>query len=433
QPFDNRQILHLAVSNIISSIIYGSRFDYFDPLCQEMIKCINERIELLGKTAVQLSKKYGSVFTVHFGPKKVVVLAGFKTVKEALVNYADEFGDRDITPAFYKMTHNHGIVFANGDSWREMRRFALTNLRDFGMGKRIIEEKIIEEIQYLTEEFGKYNGQPFDNNDAVSHAVSNIVSSIVYGRRFDYSDSLSQEMVYNMFPWLGPFIKDWKDLMKNITTSLEVIQKLVKKLQNSLNTKDSRCYKYGEQDLYFTEQNLLFSIVNLFSAGTETTATTLRWGLLLMAKYPHIQDAVIHEIQRVANVVPMNVPHSTSCDVEFQGYHIKKGTAVYPLLTSVLFDENEWETPHTFNPGHFLDEQGQFMKRDAFLPFSAGRRVCLGESLARMELFLFLTSLLQKFCFTPPPGVSESELDLTPSVRFILNPPKHKLCAVSRA
>ncbi|XP_018598557.1 cytochrome P450 2K1-like isoform X1 [Scleropages formosus] len=437
----------------------------------------------------ELSKKYGSVFTVHFGPKKVVVLAGFKTVKEALVNYADEFGDRDITPAFYKMTHNHGIVFANGDSWREMRRFALTNLRDFGMGKRIIEEKIIEEIQYLTEEFGKYNGQPFDNNDAVSHAVSNIVSSIVYGRRFDYSDSLSQEMVkgvtnrvrllgtvsvmvYNMFPWLGPFIKDWKDLMKNITTSLEVIQKLVKKVQDSLNTKDSRCYvdsflirqqeikKYGEQDLYFTEQNLLFSIVNLFSAGTETTATTLRWGLLLMAKYPHIQDrvqeelsrviggrqpraedkknlpytdAVIHEIQRVANVVPMNVPHSTSCDVEFQGYHIKKGTAVYPLLTSVLFDENEWETPHTFNPGHFLDEQGQFMKRDAFLPFSAGRRVCLGESLARMELFLFLTSLLQKFCFTPPPGVSESELDLTPSVRFILNPPKHKLCAVSRA
>ncbi|KPP58585.1 hypothetical protein Z043_123576, partial [Scleropages formosus] len=50
-----------------------------------------------------------------------------------------------------------GIVFANGESWREMRRFALSNLRDFGMGKQVIEEKIIEEIQYLTEEIGKYN------------------------------------------------------------------------------------------------------------------------------------------------------------------------------------------------------------------------------------------------------------------------------------
>lgn len=43
----------------------------------------------------QLSKKYGSVFTVYMGPKKVVVLAGYKTVKEALINHAEVFGDRD--------------------------------------------------------------------------------------------------------------------------------------------------------------------------------------------------------------------------------------------------------------------------------------------------------------------------------------------------
>ncbi|KPP56317.1 hypothetical protein Z043_126086, partial [Scleropages formosus] len=155
--------------------------------------------------------------------------------------------------------------------------------------------------------------------------------------------------------------------------------------------------KSGEQN-FFTEKNLIFSVMNLFGGGIETTATTLCWGLLLMARYPHIQgrvreeltrvtgsrqprvedrknlpytDAVIHEIQRMANILPMSVPHITSCDVMFQGFHIKKGTTVYPLLMSVLYDENEWETPYTFNPGHFLDKQGRFIKRDAFLPFSA--------------------------------------------------------------
>uniref|UniRef100_A0A3Q4H2E6 Cytochrome P450 2K1-like n=1 Tax=Neolamprologus brichardi TaxID=32507 RepID=A0A3Q4H2E6_NEOBR len=119
-------------------------------------------------------------------------------------------------------------------------------------------------------------------------------------------------------------------------------------------------------------------------------------------------------------------------NVTFKGYFIKKGTIVFPLLTSVLYDESEWESPHTFNPSHFLDKKGQFVRRDAFMPFSAGRRMCLGEGLAKMELFLFFTSLIQRFRFTPPPGITEDELDLTPAVGFTTPPSSHMLCAVSR-
>uniref|UniRef100_A0A8K9XFC9 Uncharacterized protein n=1 Tax=Oncorhynchus mykiss TaxID=8022 RepID=A0A8K9XFC9_ONCMY len=123
-------------------------------------------------------------------------------------------------------------------------------------------------------------------------------------------------------------------------------------------------------------------------------------------------DAVIHETQRLANILPM-------------GYFIKKGTLVFPLLTSVLQDGSEWESPHTFDLTHFLDEEGRFVKRDAFM-------VCLGEGLARMELFLFFTSLLQRFHFSPPPGVTEDDLDLTPLLGLTLYPSPHQLCAVSR-
>ncbi|XP_073721221.1 cytochrome P450 2K1-like isoform X1 [Misgurnus anguillicaudatus] len=439
-----------------------------------------------------LSKKYGSVFKVHLGPKKIVVLAGYKTVKQALVNQADEFGERDITRIVQDINKEHGILFTNGDTWKTMRRFAVSTLRDFGMGKKLSEEKIIQETRYLREVFENFQGNPFDTTQPVNYAVSNIISAIVYGNRFEYDDPKFKEMVnranqiifltgsasiqiYNIIPVLGPLLKTWKLLIEYIQSNLADMQVLVDRLRETLNPLDCRGFidafliqkqsleESGENDSQFNDLNLLMTVSNLFAAGTDTTGTTLRWGLLLMAKYPHIQDrvheeidrvldgrepviedrknlpytdAVIHEIQRLASIAPLSLPHKTSCDVNFNGYLIKKariGTCVLPLLYSVLRDESEWETPNTFNPKHFLNENGQLIKRDAFMPFSAGRRVCLGEGLARMELFLFFTSLLQCFHFTPPPGVSEDELDLTPVVGIVLNPSPHKLCAVNRA
>ncbi|XP_066526603.1 cytochrome P450 2K4-like isoform X2 [Hoplias malabaricus] len=437
---------------------------------------------------VQMSKKYGPIFTVYLGPKKMVVLAGYETVKQALVHRAEEFEDRDINPMFSDFNQGHGILFSNGENWKAMRRFALSPLRDFGMGKRGSEERIIDEIQYLKEVFKQFKGKPFDNTGPVTYAVSNIISAIVYGSRFDYSDPVFQDMVhrssanmklmgspsvqlYNMFPWLRSWIKNRNLIMINRGQVINQINELVEKLQESLNPQDCRgvvdCFlaqqkkaeESGEKNSFFHRQNLLYTVANLFGAGTDTTAATLRWGFLFMAKYPHIQDrvheeidrviggrqpvmedrknlpytdAVIHEVQRLADVSALGVPHSTTCDVTFQGYFIKKGTTVLPLLASVLNDENEWESPHTFNPAHFLDKQGRFVKKDAFLPFSAGRRICVGESLAKMELFLFFSSLLQHFHFTPPPGVTEDQLDLTPVVGTTLTPTPHELCAVSR-
>ncbi|KAL3053725.1 hypothetical protein OYC64_006115 [Pagothenia borchgrevinki] len=440
------------------------------------------------KTLYELSKIYGSVFTVYFGTNKVVVLAGYKSVKDALVSNAEAFGEREISPIFYDMHEGHGILFANGESWKELRRFALSTLRGFGMGKRIADQKILEECHHLTQMFEDHKGKPFDTARPLNYAASNIISSIVYGSRFEYNDPRFKEMVrranqsicicgsaqiqlYNMFPRLVSWIKNRQLLLRNVEMTIRDVKALVNNLKETLNPSVCRglvdCFLIRKEkeedscvkDTLYNEKNLIFTVTNLFAAGTDTTSATLRWGLLLMAKYPHVQDqvqeemsrvigsrqagvedrknlpytdAVIHEIQRLANIVPMAIPHKTSRDVTFQGYFIKEGTTVLPLLTSVLYDESEWETPHTFNPSHFLDKEGNFFRRDAFMPFSAGRRVCLGESLAKMELFLFFTFLLQRFRYTPPTGVTEDELDLTPAVGFNLSPSPHELCAVRR-
>ncbi|TSK87603.1 ATP-binding cassette sub-family A member 3 [Bagarius yarrelli] len=426
-----------------------------------------------------LAQTYGPVFKVYFGTKKVVVLAGYKTVKQALVNYAEEFGEREINNTF-KFAEGHGILFSNGENWKEMRRFALSNLRDLGMGKRGSEEKIIEEIQYLKEVFENFGGKPFDTTQSMNYAVSNIISSIVYGNRFEYSDPQFKEMVnranenvriggsasmriFNILPWIGPILKSKRTLDTNTEKNKKQVRQLVRVLQETLRAGEHRGFvdsfllrkqndeQTGQKYSRFNDRNLITTVMNLFVAGTDTTSTTLRWGMLLMAKYPHIQDkvqkeidmviggrqpvvgdrknlpytdAVIHEIQRLANIVPMSLPHTTSCDVNFQGFFIKKGTTVYPLLMSVLRDESQWKSPNTFNPENFLDEQGHFVKKDAFMPFSAGRRVCLGESLARMELFLFFSSLLQHFRFTPPTGVSEDQLDLKALLEALKLPTK---------
>ncbi|XP_061893170.1 cytochrome P450 2K1-like isoform X1 [Entelurus aequoreus] len=423
------------------------------------------------KEFCELSERYGSVFTVYMGTNKVVVLAGYKAVKEALVNHAEEFGERHIFPIFQDMNHGHGIVFSNGESWKEMRRFALSTLRDFGMGKRLAEDKVIEECSHLIPVIEKFKGQPFDTTAPLSNATSNIICSIVYGSRFDYSDPRFTKMVrranetivlngspqtqlYNAFPRLFSWSKHRRMMIKRRDENLQDVKELLAKVKEKLNPEvctgvaDSFFIRKQKEEeasngkSHFNDDNMMYVVANLFAAGTDTTATTLRWGMLLMAKYPQIQervheelskvvgsrqiqmedrknlpytDAVIHETQRFGNIAPMAIVHQTSRDVTFRGYFIKKGTIVIPLLTSVLYDKSEWETPNTFNPSHFLDKEGKFAKKDAFMPFSAGRRVCLGEGLARMELFLFFTTLLQNFRFTPPPGVSEDELDLTPT------------------
>ncbi|XP_061453214.1 putative inactive cytochrome P450 2G1 [Rhineura floridana] len=137
-------------------------------------------------------------------------------------------------------------------------------------------------------------------------------------------------------------------------------------------------------------------------------------------------EAVIHEIQLFIDIAPTAAPHSVTKETHFRGYTIPKGTTVLTFLSSVLHDSQHFETPEKFNPGHFLDE------KDAFLPFSTGKRVCLGEGLARMEIFLFLTAVLQNFHLK---ALQErEETDISPEVRGGSKfPQAYRLCLVPRS
>ncbi|KAM5151822.1 cytochrome P450 2K1-like [Mantella aurantiaca] len=456
---------------------------------------------------MKLSEKYGEIFTFHFGSKKLVVISGYRAVKDALVNQADDFGERGNMP-FIKLMNtdkdkllvpvltlalgqlpafcllDHGIMFANGESWKAMKRFTLSTIREFLMGNKTMETSIQEELISVIEYFKSHNGKPFDASLIMECAMSNVICSLIFGEKFDYSDQRFKKIVrlanefgklpgtpklllYNVFPLISTILGAHKQIMQIVNDLREFVLQRINHQRQEFNTNvisgytDAYLMKQEQEstkaETFFDDENIVYSVMNLLESGSDITSATLRWGILLMMKYPEIQkkvqeeieaqmkqgqlpkaddrrnmpytEAVVHEIQRFANILPLNISHKTSSDVYFRGYCIPKGIEVIPFLTSVLYDKTQWNTPYQFNPNHFLDEAGKFIKRDAFMPFSAGRRACAGESLARMELFLFFTGLLKTFTFHPPPGVSREDISLNPDIGFVQCPLPHLVCA----
>ncbi|KAL6030892.1 hypothetical protein STEG23_032337 [Scotinomys teguina] len=434
-------------------------------------------------TVQQLTKKYGNVLSLDFGIMSSVIISSLPLVKEAFTHLDENFISRPKFPIQKHIFSENGLIFSSGQTWKEQRRFALMTLRNFGLGKKSLEQRIQEEARHLAEAIKEEGGQPFDPHFKINNAVSNIICSITFGERFEYHDSQFQELlklldkavysgssvmvhVYNIFPWIMKHLPGQHQTVIATWGKLKsYVSDIVDNHRKDWNPDETRDFidaflkemtKYPDKTTTsFNEESLICSTLDLFLAGTETTSTTLRWALLYMALYPEVQEkvqaeidrvigqkqpsladrdsmpytnAVVHEVQRLGNIIPLNVPREVTVDTTLGGFHLPKGTVVHTNLTSLHMDPKEWATPDIFNPEHFL-ENGQFKKRESFLPFSMGKRACPGEQLARSELFIFFTALVQKFTFKPP--VNE-KLSLKFRMGITLSPVSHRLCAVPR-
>ncbi|XP_030075563.1 cytochrome P450 2C15 [Microcaecilia unicolor] len=435
----------------------------------------------------KLSDKYGSLFTIHMGSEPVVVLCGYEVVKKALNEQSEDFAARGSLPMLDRVIQGHGVISSNGERWKQLRRFSLMTLRNFGMGKRSIEERIQEEAQFLVEELRKTEELPFDPTFFLSRSVSNVICSVVFGNRFDYEDknflillSLLNDMFrlfssvwvqfYNFFPNVMEYLPGpHKRVITNMDQLLAFVSKRVKMHQETLDPNFPRdfidCFLMkmeqdkGNPQSEFSAKELVTTTFDLFSAGTETVSTTLRYGLLILLKHPKIEakiheeidrvigqnrspsiedrnampytEAVVHEIQRFIDLIPLGVPRAVTRDIQFKQYFLPKGTTVYALLSSVLYDPKQFQNPESFDPNHFLDANGCFKRNDAFMPFSAGRRICLGEGLARMEIFLFLTTILQNFDLKSV--IDIKDIDLSSAMSGISRVPRqYNLCLTPR-
>lgn len=409
------------------------------------------------------------------GPNKFIFLCNYKLIKETLSRL--ELSDRPYIEINHFLSDGipGGVINTNGQQWQNARRFLLRNLRDLGMGKTYLEEAIQREAKTLVEDFKKHSGSPTLFPKSINVAVLNVVWQMVASTRYDLDDErvLSIVKILRSFEvsstmFVLEFIPMVKKIIPNCIRNRISVYKTMAKLAEEGKTliKDLMASHRAKLDpdhpkdvideylvamdeksdiaTYFNELDLMCVTFDLFNAGFDTTSTMLRWFILYMAKYPEVQrrvqqqidevvprdtlpsyehkpnlplvEAVMHETLRFASMIPMGVQRATTKDIYVRGYLIPKDSFVFGASICCHEDPQYWEQPNQFRLEHFLDEKGNFVsQKEGFLPFGTGRRSCLGESLARMELFLFSSALLQNFTFSALEGC-EVNLEANPKV-----------------
>ncbi|XP_013926312.1 PREDICTED: cytochrome P450 2D6-like [Thamnophis sirtalis] len=367
--------------------------------------------KLIPVISFQLAQKYGPVFSLYIGGTFAVFTHGFSAAKEVLVTKGIEFAGRADNPIVDDILKKKGIILAPyGPAWKEQRRFSLMLLRNFGLGKKSMQEKILQEATCLIEAFAENSDSPLDPRPFLETAVTNIMSSILFGKRFENDDNVLRTVMdvshQNLKMMTGPWA-------------------MVPLIGGQENGHDSQNAKNcaEQKGSSFEEEQLLILLMDLLTAGSETTSVSLQWAMLYLVAFPDIQEkcqkeidaflgsssnlkyedreklpytnAVIHEIQRCTTVVPLGVAHTPIQNAQLGGYQIPK--VKLGIFTGLWF---------------------------------SGPRVCLGENLARMELFLFLTSILRNFQLSWPD--KSQAPNFTPNLGVTLFPSSFKISVKGR-
>ncbi|XP_037068456.1 methyl farnesoate epoxidase-like [Pollicipes pollicipes] len=419
-------------------------------------------------------QKFGDIFAfVHPTGDKEVHLCNFDDIKE--VCKRQEFAGRPQSFPLLVRSYQQklGLFFSEGPSWREHRRFALQHLRDLGLGKTSMESIILEEFEQLANEMAGKSGSPMEVVGHFNLTVLNIIWRLVAGTRLDRSDEKAQRHAatvreffetigptnpLNFAPWLRHLLPEWSSyasLIRHRDTTTDMLAELIREHKRTLNRSSPRDFidlfllemeSPDAEARQFTEQNLTIISMDFLIAGMDTTANWLSWALLLLVRNPQVQErvqreidtvlgraaptsadrarlpfteATMMEVSRRAPVAPLAAPHSALSDATFHGYTIPKNTTLVLHLHCVFMDPDYWGDPLAFRPERFLQPDGSVRRDERLIPFGIGKRLCLGETLARTETFMLLTCLLQRFRFSAAP---DQRLSLESSLLFVQPP-----------
>ncbi|KAJ8252226.1 hypothetical protein COCON_G00215380 [Conger conger] len=347
----------------------------------------------------------------------------------------------------------------------------------------VLEEHISNEGEYLVKRLSTVMeaGGSFDPFRHIVVSVANVICGMCFGRRYSHDDqellsivNMSHEFnqvagtanpadFITFLQYLpSRTMKAFVDINGRFT---RFVQKLVREHYISYD-KNNICdithslidhcedRKLDENSNTQVSDEKIVGIVNdLFGAGFDTVSTFLSWAVMYLVAYPEIQEklyqelrenvgmdrrprlsdrsnlpfleAFIMEIFRHSSFLPFTIPHCTTKDTSLNGFFIPKDTCVFVNQWQINHDPTVWKEPFTFSIERFLNADGTELDKleaEKVVTFGLGKRRCIGEAIARSQVFLFLAILLQRLRFHELP---RHPLDMTPEYGLTM---KHKRC-----
>ncbi|PNF37031.1 putative cytochrome P450 303a1 [Cryptotermes secundus] len=434
----------------------------------------------LYRATAELANCYGPVVGLRVGKDRQVVLCGYEAIKEMLSR--EEFDGRP-QGLFYETRtwgKRRGVLLTDEEFWQEQRRFVLRHLKEFGFGRRTMAELVEEEARQLVQAFQKRlegfqnAGVVMSMHNAFGVYVLNTLWSILAGIRFSHSDlelkklqGLLTELfanidmvgcLFSQFPvlrFLAPEFSGYKQFLYIHQRVWHYLKAELDKHKATFQPAELRDFMDAylkilmsdQKKSSFSESQLLAICMDMFMAGSETTTKSLGFCFLYLLLYPDVQrraqaeidavvgrerlpslsdrpkmpymEAIVLESVRMFMGRTFSIPHRALKDTELQGYHIPKDTMVICNFNGTLMNKDIWGDPDVFRPDRFIDSQGSIFIPDQYTPFGFGKHRCMGETLAKSNVFLFTASLLQNFNFSIPPSslppTTEAVDGVTPS------------------
>ncbi|XP_074789756.1 cytochrome P450 1B1 [Denticeps clupeoides] len=443
-------------------------------------------------TFTKLAKKYGNVYQIKLGCNDIVVLNGHTAIHQALIQHSTEFAGRPNFGSFQMISGGKSMVFSNySQQWKMHRRVAQSTLRAFSSAnsetKKAFEQHVVGEAMDLVQLFLRLStdGRYFDPSHEFTVAAANVICALCFGTRYGHDDqefrtllsrvekfgeTVGAGSLVDVMPWLQSFPNPIRSVYQNFKSLnaefFAYVKDKVLQHRNTFNPAVTRdvsdaiinVIEHGKEST-LTKEFVEGTVTDLIGAGQDTMSTVLQWILLLLIKHPHIQsklqehidkvvghdrlpsigdksrlpylDAFIYETMRYTSFVPVTIPHSTTSNVTIEGLHIPKDTVVFINQWSVNHDPQMWKDPHVFNPSRFLDEDGALNKdlTNSVMIFSTGKRRCIGDQIAKVEIFLFTAILLHQCTFESNPSQT---LSMDCSYGLTLRPLQYSVTAKLR-
>ncbi|WAR13129.1 CP17A-like protein [Mya arenaria] len=390
-----------------------------------------------------------------YSPMKTVVVNKIDEALEVLVKKSTDFANRLITPSVEMFTDGcRDIAFSNySPTWKLHRKLSSKALRYYMQGPAL-EHRVHAALETALAEMDGHADSPFDPVEHINFIVGNILTGLCFGGSHVYKSPGFRKLEKFYKKVIVDFIgKKYHDEKK--TFKRDELRHLVDHLILARTEAEE---SEGDALVALTDAHIIQTIADIFFAGVDTSRMTLRFALLHMAAYPDIQaiaqeeidrvvgrdrlpglsdrpdlaytEAVLHESMRIATVAPTGVWHETLCDTSIGSYKIPKGTPVMINHWALHHDPDAWDEVEKFKPERYLDEHGKLgPKPKSWLPFGAGKRVCLGEFVAKPELHLIFASLLQRYRWSPEAG---RIVDISPEKSPLSNTPKAQKLRMER-